>query len=395
MVSQVSDSSFHPEANSNEDNCLADQVLSKLQDESLTSAFKLLKSSVQNVYSGRDEDRDGVLDLRPEREDVPMNSKEKQEFWTSLTKELEEKRPGVLKSLSAVWLKDFKATELEGRTFEADFVRQVAANSSLMNKTFAGEALKDLNNIKNLNRVDNIIDDVELDTNILRQKQIPRDQFIQNVIEKARTDSETNPAQAAAEMKQALKTRSETETQAEKLETAAALNNALVEHPDLAAKLAESSKPKIIPREVFAASVISQALKDVETNPVTAVDAIYAALKKRGDETSQDERYASFTAIAKELQEHPGLAEKLSMGYMHRNFKNIDTTYGDHNQDYRISKEEMDDFKTDQVGKVFMDYVRANFDDIASTSIKNVYRNPDFLTQDEVANHINRLKRKK
>ena len=73
MVSHVSDSSFHPEPHEAGKDSIADQVLAKLQDESLTSAFNFMKSSVQNVYAGRDEDQDGVLDLRDRRSDVPMN----------------------------------------------------------------------------------------------------------------------------------------------------------------------------------------------------------------------------------------------------------------------------------------------------------------------------------
>lgn len=319
MVSHVSDSSFHPDPRETGKDSLADQVLAKLQDESLTSAFNFMKSSVQNVYAGRDEDHDGVLDLRDRRDDVPMNDKEKQEFWTSLAKELEEKRPGVLKNLSAVWLKDFKTTELKTMPFEADYVQQIANNGKAMNKTFAGEALKDLPNIKALNRNDDIIDEIELDKNIQRQKQIPREQFVTDIINKALTDS--------------------------------------------------------------------------QTSPLKAVDAIYASLKQRGQTETQAERVASFAAVADALKEHPDLAAKLSMGYMQRNFKDVDTNYGEHKEDYRISKEELNDFTPDSIGKVFVNYVKANFDSIASTSTYDKYLNSQNLTADELNNHINRLKR--
>ncbi|MBA3995360.1 MAG: hypothetical protein C0469_17720 [Cyanobacteria bacterium DS2.3.42] len=320
MVSHVSDSSFHPEANDTGKDSLADQVLAKLQDESLTSAFNFMKSSVANVYAGRDEDQDGKIDLRDRRDDVPMNDKEKQEFWTSLSKELEEKRPGVLKNLSAVWLKDFKTTELKAMPFEADYVNQIAANGKQMNKTFAGEALKDLPNIKALSRADDIIDDIELDKNIQRQKQIPRDQFVKDIISKAVTDS--------------------------------------------------------------------------ETSPIKAVDAMYQALKVRGQTETQAERAASYAAVAEALKDYPDLASKLSMGYVQRNFKDIDTNYGEHKEDFRISKDELSDFTPDSIGKVFVNYVKANFDSIASTSTYDKYLNSQNLTADELNNHINRLKRK-
>jgi len=319
MVSQVSDSSFHPEPHEAGKDSIADQVLAKLQDESLTSAFNFMKSSVQNVYAGRDEDQDGVLDLRDRRSDVPMNDKEKQEFWTSLAKELEEKRPGVLKNLSAVWLKDFKNSELHNMPFEADYVQQIASHGKTMNKTFAGEALKDLPNIKALNRADDIIDDVELDKNIQRQKQIPREQFVNDIINKAQTDS--------------------------------------------------------------------------QTSPLKAVDAIYASLKQRGQTETQAERVASFAAVAEALKDYPDLAAKLSMGYMQRNFKDVDTNYGEHKENYRITKEELNDFTPDSIGRVFINYVKANFDSIASTSTYDKYLNSQNLTADELNNHINRLKR--
>jgi len=278
-----------------------------------------MKSSVQNVYAGRDEDQDGVLDLRDRRSDVPMNDKEKQEFWTSLAKELEEKRPGVLKNLSAVWLKDFKNSELHNMPFEADYVQQIASHGKTMNKTFAGEALKDLPNIKALNRADDIIDDVELDKNIQRQKQIPREQFVNDIINKAQTDS--------------------------------------------------------------------------QTSPLKAVDAIYASLKQRGQTETQAERVASFAAVAEALKDYPDLAAKLSMGYMQRNFKDVDTNYGEHKENYRITKEELNDFTPDSIGRVFINYVKANFDSIASTSTYDKYLNSQNLTADELNNHINRLKR--
>lgn len=278
-----------------------------------------MKSSVQNVYAGRDEDQDGVLDLRDRRSDVPMNDKEKQEFWTSLAKELEEKRPGVLKNLSAVWLKDFKNSELHNMPFEADYVQQIANHGKTMNKTFAGETLKDLPNIKALNRADDIIDDVELDKNIQRQKQIPREQFVNDIINKAQTDS--------------------------------------------------------------------------QTSPLKAVDAIYASLKQRGQTETQAERVASFAAVAEALKDYPDLAAKLSMGYMQRNFKDVDTNYGEHKENYRITKEELNDFTPDSIGRVFINYVKANFDSIASTSTYDKYLNSQNLTADELNNHINRLKR--
>ncbi len=312
MVSHVSDSSFHPEAHDTGKDSLADQVLAKLQDESLTSAFNFMKSSVQNVYSGRDEDQDGKIDLRDRRDDVPMNDKEKQEFWTSLSKELEEKRPGVLNNLSAVWLKDFKTTELKTMPFEADYVQQIAANGKQMNKTFAGEALKDLPNIKALSRADDIIDDIELDKNIQRQKQIPRDQFVKDIIGKAVTDS--------------------------------------------------------------------------ETSPIKAVDAMYQALKVRGQTETQAERAASYAAVAEALKDYPDLASKMSMGYVQRNFKDIDTNYGEHKENFRISKEELSDFTPDSIGKVFINYVKANFDSIASTSTYDKYLNSQNLTADELNN---------
>ncbi|MCC6980209.1 MAG: hypothetical protein IT343_17955, partial [Candidatus Melainabacteria bacterium] len=161
-ASRHSDSSFHPQP-SNEENSLADQVLAKLQDESLTSAFNFMKASVQNVYNGRDEDRDGLIDLRDKRDDVPMNDKEKGEFWHSLAKELEEKKPGVLKNLSAVWMQDFKTHDLKGEPLQADYIRQVASNDHLMRGTLAKAALGDLQNVKNLRAADNIIDDIELE----------------------------------------------------------------------------------------------------------------------------------------------------------------------------------------------------------------------------------------
>jgi len=320
MVSHASDSSFHPESRSSSDNSLADQVLAKLQDESLTSAFNFMKASVQNVYSGRDENQDGVLDLREKRYDVPMNDKEKQEFWTSLAKELEEKKPGVLKNLSAVWMKDFKNSELKSMPFEADYVEQMAAHGKLMHGTFAKAALSDLPNIKALSRNDDIIDDIELDKNIQRQKQIPREQFVKDIIDKALVDS--------------------------------------------------------------------------EKSPIKAVDAMYNALKLRAQTETQAERYASFSAIAEALKDYPDLASKLSMGYMQRNFKDIDTNYGEHKEDFRISKEELNDFTPDVIGKVFVNYVKANFDAIASTSTYDKYLNSQNLTADELHNHINRLKRK-
>lgn len=319
MVSQVSDSSFHPEPHEAGKDSIADQVLAKLQDESLTSAFNFMKSSVQNVYAGRDEDQDGVLDLRDRRTDVPMNDKEKQEFWTSLAKELEEKRPGVLKNLSAVWLKDFKNSELKSEPFEADYVGQIANHGKAMNKTFAGEALKDLPNIKALHRADDIIDDIELDKNIQRQKQIPREQFVTDIINKALADS--------------------------------------------------------------------------QSSPLKAVDAIYASLKQRGQTETQAERVASFAAVAEALKDYPDLAAKLSMGYMQRNFKDVDTNYSEHKEDFRITKDELNDFTPDSIGRVFINYVKANFDSIASTSTYDKYQNAQSLTADELINHINRLKR--
>lgn len=281
-----------------------------------------MKASVQNVYNGRDEDRDGLIDLRDKRDDVPMNDKEKGEFWHSLAKELEEKKPGVLKNLSAVWMQDFKTHDLKGEPLQADYIRQVASNDHLMRGTLAKAALGDLQNVKNLRAADNIIDDIELETNILRQRMVPREQFIKDVI-----------AKAAA---------------------------------------------------------------DVQTSPVKAVDAIYKALIDRRHTVSQEENMASFQAVAEELKNHPELAAKLAMGYMHRNFKDIDMNNDRQKQDYKISKEELNDFNPDSVGKVFVNYVKANFDSIATTSVyNNSYVNADFLTQDEVANHITRLKRKK
>ena len=321
MVSHVSDSSFHPEANNTEKDTLADQVLAKLQDESLTSAFNFMKSSVQNVYSGRDENQDGKVDVRDRRDDIPMNDKEKQEFWTSLAKEMEEKRPGVLKNLSAVWMKDFKTTELKDMPFEANYVEQMATQGKLMNKTFAGESLKDLPNIKALSRADNIIDDIELDKNIQRQKQTPRAQFVEDIISKALTDS--------------------------------------------------------------------------ETSPIKAVDAIYQALKVRGQTETQVEKMASFAAVADALKDYPDLSAKLSMGYVQRNFKDIDSNYSEHKEDFRITKEELSDFTPDSIGKVFINYVKANFDSIASTSTYDKYLNSQNLTADELNNHINRLKRQR
>lgn len=319
MVSHVSDSSFHPEPTETGKDSLADQVLAKLQDESLTSAFNFMKSSAQNVYAGRDEDQNGVIDVRDRRSDVPMNDKEKQEFWTSLAKELEEKRPGVLKNLSAVWLKDFKNSELKTVPFEADYVEQLAANGKLMNKTFAGEALKDLQNIKALSRADDIIDDIELDKNIQRQRQEPRDQFVKGII--------------------------------------------------------------------------TQAVSDSQTSPIKAVDAIYQALKQRGETETQAERAAAYVAVAEALKDYPDLAAKLSMGYVQRNFKNIDTNYGENKENFRITKDELDDFNPDSIGKVFINYLKANFDAIASTSTYDDNQNASSLTVDELNNHINRLKR--
>ncbi len=248
-----------------------------------------------------------------------MNDKEKQEFWTSLAKELEEKRPGVLKNLSAVWLKDFKNTELKDIPFDADYVNQLAVNGKLMNKTFAAEALKDLPNIKALSKADDIIDDIELDKNIQRQKQQPRDQFVKDIINKALTDS--------------------------------------------------------------------------ETSPFKAVDAIYQALKLRGQTETQAERTASYAAVAEALKDYPDLAAKLSMGYVQRNFKDIDTNYNEHKEDFRITKAELNDFTPDSIGRVFINYVKANFDAIASTSVYDKYQNASSLTADELNNHINRLKR--
>jgi uncharacterized protein (DUF2267 family) len=392
-ASRHSDSSFHPQP-SNEENSLADQVLAKLQDESLTSAFNFMKASVKNVYNGRDEDQDGVIDVRDKRDDVPMNDKEKGEFWNSLAKELEEKKPGVLKNLSAVWMKDFKTNDLKGETFQADFVRQVASNDHLMNGTLAKAALGDLQNVKNLHTVDNVIDDIELDKNIIRQRMVPRDQFVKDVLSQAAIAAQTSPGAALEGMKQALSTRSYGETQAERHETAEALKKALKENPELNEKI--ENKPKQISREHFVHSVIQSALVDSETSPVKAVDAIYKALKERRETVSQEENMASFQAIADELKNHPDLAAKLAMGYMHRNFKDIDTNNDHQRQDYKISREELNDFNPDSVGKAFLSYVKTNFDSIATTSIyNNSYRNADFLTQDEVANHLNRLKRKK
>lgn len=319
MVSHVSDAAFHPEPAETGKDSLADQVLAKLQNESLTSAFNFMKSSAQNVYAGRDEDQDGVIDIRDRRSDVPMNDKEKQEFWTSLAKELEEKKPGVLKNLSAIWLKDFKNSELKTAPFEADYVEQMAANGKLMNKTFAGEALKDLPNIKALSRADDIIDDIELDKNIERQKQTPRPAFVKDIIDKALSDS--------------------------------------------------------------------------QSSPIKAVDAIYQALKQRGQTETQAERTASYAAVAEALKDYPDLAAKLSMGYVQRNFKNIDTNYAEHKEDFRITKDELNDVNPDSIGKVFINYVKANFDAIASTSTYDKYQNASSLTADELNNHINRLKR--
>ena len=319
MVSHVSDSSFHPEAHDKEDNSLADQVLAKLQDESLISAFNFMKASVNNVYAGKDEDQNGVIDVRDRRTDVPMNEDEKTAFWNSLAKELEEKRPGVLKNLSAVWMKDYQITELKTQPFEDDYVRQMANSGRQMNKTFAGEALKDLANVDALHSKDGIIDMIELDKNINRQKMPPREQFVTDIINKALTDS--------------------------------------------------------------------------ETSPYKAVNDIYNALKVRALTETKEETQQSFAAVADALKDYPDLAAKLSMGYFQKNFKDIDTNYGDLKEDFRITKEELDDFTPDSIGKVFVNYVKANFDSIASTSIYNKYLNAQSLTQDELGNHINRLKR--
>ncbi len=81
------------------------------------------------------------------------------------------------------------------------------------------------------------------------------------------------------------------------------------------------------------------------------------------------------------------------MGYMQRNFKDVDTNYGEHKENYRISREELNDFTPDSIGKVFINYVKANFDSIASTSTYDKYLNAESLTADELNNHINRLKR--
>lgn len=392
-ASRHSDSSFHPQP-SNEENSLADQVLAKLQDESLTSAFNFMKASVQNVYNGRDEDRDGVIDLRDKRDDVPMNDKEKGEFWHSLAKELEEKKPGVLKNLSAVWMQDFKTHDLKGEPLQADYIRQVASNDHLMRGTLAKAALGDLQNVKNLRAADNIIDDIELEKNILRQRMVPREQFIKDVIAKAAADAQTSPGSALEGMKRALSARGYAETPEERIATSEALKKALKETPELAEKL--ENKPKVISQEQFVNSVISKALVESETSPVKAVDAIYKALIDRRHTVSQEENMASFQAVAEELKNHPELAAKLAMGYMHRNFKDIDMNNDRQKQDYKISKEELNDFNPDSVGKVFVNYVKANFDSIATTSVyNNSYVNADFLTQDEVANHITRLKRKK
>lgn len=317
MATHVSDASYAPEPPQDE---IANQVLAKLQDESLTSAFNYLKSSVQNVYSGKDENQDGKIDVRDHSHDVPMNDKEKEAFWTSLAKDLEQKKPGVLANLSAIWMKDFQTNELKNTPFEANFVEQIARAGKLMNKTFAEAALKDLPNIKDLAHEDGIIDLNELDRNIARQKQTPREQFVKDLL--------------------------------------------------------------------------STAGKEAETNPAKAVETIYKALKDRRGTETQAELSASFKAVADALREQPELAAKLSSGYMIRNFKDVDTEYAQHKEDFRITKEELNDFTPDSVGKVFIDYVKANFDAMSTTSVHDKsYRGSTSLTADEFVNHINRLKR--
>lgn len=318
MVTHVSDASFAPE---NPKDDLADQVLAKLQDESVGKAYVFLKSSVQNVFDGRDEDKDGVVDKRDVKTDVPMNSKEKEAFWNSLVKELEEKRPGVTQQLASIWLGDFKSRESKDAPMPASWVRSVASDGHLMDKTFAGAAAKDIDIVKNLFKKDDAIDEFEVERNRRRQLQKPREEFVQDTVKKAIFES--------------------------------------------------------------------------ATSPFTAVGNLYDALTRRAETESQDEKNATYKAVADALKDHPDIVAKLATGFVQKRFNDIDSNNDDRKADSRITADEIADYNPESVGILFMNYVRANFKDIAETSVNDrTSADRSRLTMDELNNHVNRLNRK-
>ncbi len=318
MVTHVSDASFAPQDPQKDD--LADQVLAKLQDEGVNKAYVFLKTSAQNVFSGRDENMDGIIDTRDAKTDVPMNSKEKEAFWNSLVKEMEAKRPGVTEQLSSVWLRDFKTASSKEAPLPVQDVRDTANGGLLMNKTFATEVMKDVDVIKNLWNKDEKIDDVEIERNVKRQTQEPREQFVQNQVEAA--------------------------------------------------------------------------IAEAATNPYAAVNNLYAALDKRADTESQEEKNTTYEAVAKALSGHPDLIAKLATAYVHTRFNSVDKNNDHSKSDGRISADEIADYNPESVAKLFMNYISANFKEMSETSMTDgSHLNFTTLTSDELTNHMNRLKR--
>jgi hypothetical protein len=242
MVTHAFDANVFPADEPNND--IAEQVLAKLQSENVGQAYTFLKSSVQNVFSGRDEDYDGVVDKRDVKTDAPMNSKEKDAFWNSLVKELEEKQPGVMQRLSGVWLRDYKTRNSKDAPLNADWVESTAQHGQNLDKTFAGLAAKEIDIIARLNRHAtandgyDFIDDTEISRNIKRQNQESREEFVKKTVETAIKEAATDPVAATTNLYSSLRSRGSTESQEEENLTHKLVADALKEHPDVVKRLA-------------------------------------------------------------------------------------------------------------------------------------------------------------
>jgi hypothetical protein len=317
MVSPATDASY----TSPPEQDLADKVAEKVKCNLIEEAYALMKDGVKNINAGRDEDHDGVIDSgRSRGTDIPLNDKEKEQVWKDLSAELKEKDPLIMSKLSAAWLKDLN-TELKSYNMPltTEIVKNVASSNrgESMAKTLAGAALPDINNVAALDSADGKFTDRELQSNIGRQIQIPREEFVKKVVDFVSSKSAANPEEAMKSLYNIISDRASRETQPETMET--------------------------------------------------------------------------FKQVAEALKNKPEVVAKLSMPWMLREQEWIDTNDVDR-KDNAFSRKEINDFSSrcDSVGKVFAEHIKANFDNIATTS--TYIQDANRITRDEVDNYNRRLK---